>query len=65
MEQKQRVRHCDEAVELIERCLRTNDIPPHGKLPAEREMCEMWGAEPHNAPRCHPPSDGNGQPVTA
>ncbi len=65
MEQKQRVRHRDEAVELIECCLRTNDIPPHGKLPAEREMCEMWGAEPHNAPRCHPPSDGNGQPVTA
>lgn len=42
MEQKQRVRHRDEAVELIECCLRTNDIPPHGKLPAEREMCEMW-----------------------
>lgn len=43
MEQKQRVRHRDEAVEPIECCLRTNDIPPHGKLPAEREMCEMWG----------------------
>lgn len=46
MEQKQLVRHRDEAVELIECCLRTNDIPPHGKLPAEREMCEMcemWG----------------------
>ena len=40
MEQKQRVRHRDEAVEPIECCLRTNDIPPHGKLPAEREMCE-------------------------
>lgn len=43
MEQKQRVRHRDEAVEPIECYLRTNDIPPHGKLPAEREMCEMWG----------------------
>lgn len=43
MEQKQRVRHRDEAVELIECCLRTNDIPPHGKLHAEREMYEMWG----------------------
>lgn len=43
MEQKQRVRHRDEAVEPIECHLRTNDIPPHGKLPAEREMCEMWG----------------------
>ena len=41
MEQKQRVRHCDEAVEPIECCLRTNYIPPHGS--AEREMCEMWG----------------------
>lgn len=36
MEQKQRVRHRDEAVEPIECCLRTNDIPPHGKLPAQR-----------------------------
>ena len=43
MEQKQRVRHRDEAVEPIECCLRTNDIPHHGKLPAEWEMCEMWG----------------------
>lgn len=43
MEQKQRVRHRDEAVEPIECCLRTNDIPPHGKLHAERETCEMWG----------------------
>lgn len=43
MEQEQRVRHRDEAVELIECYLRTNDIPPHGKLPTEREMCEMWG----------------------
>ena len=43
MEQKQRVRHREEAVELIECYLQTNDIPPHGKLPAEREMCEMWG----------------------
>ena len=43
MEQKQRVRHRDEAVEPIECYLRTNDIPPPGKLPAEREMCEMWG----------------------
>ena len=43
MEQKQRVRHREEAVELIECYLQTNEIPPHGKLPAEREMCEMWG----------------------
>ena len=43
MEQKQRVRHREEAVELIECYLQTNDLPPHGKLPAEREMCEMWG----------------------
>lgn len=43
MEQKQRFRHREEAVELIECYLQTNDIPPHGKLPAEREMCEMWG----------------------
>ena len=43
MEQEQRVRHRDEAVDLIEGYLRTNDIPPHGKLPTEREMCEMWG----------------------
>ena len=43
MEQKQRVRHREEADELIECYLQTNDSPPHGKLPAEREMCEMWG----------------------
>ena len=43
MEQKPRVRHREEAVELIECYLHANDIPPHGKLPAEREMCEMWG----------------------
>ena len=43
MEEKQRIRHREEAVELIECYLQTNDIPPHGKLPAEREMCEMWG----------------------
>ena len=43
MEQKQRVRHREEAVELIECYLQANDIPPHGKLPAEWEMCEMWG----------------------
>lgn len=43
MEQKQRVRHREEAVELIECYLQANDIPPRGKLPAEREMCEMWG----------------------
>ncbi len=43
MEQKPRVHHREEAVELIECYLHANDIPPHGKLPAEREMCEMWG----------------------
>ena len=43
MEEKQRIRHREEAVELIECYLQTNNIPPHGKLPAEREMCEMWG----------------------
>ena len=43
MEEKQRIRHREEAVVLIECYLQTNDIPPHGKLPAEREMCEMWG----------------------
>ena len=43
MEEKQRIRHREEAVELIECYLQANDIPPHGKLPAEREMCEMWG----------------------
>lgn len=43
MEQKQRVRHRDEAVEPIECCLRTNDIPPHGKLPAERKCVKCGG----------------------
>lgn len=41
MEQKQRVRHRDEAVEPIECCLRTNDIPPHGKLPAGSEARQL------------------------
>ena len=43
MEEKTRVRHRDEAVELIECYLQRRDLAPHGKLPSEREMCEMWG----------------------
>lgn len=43
MEQRQRVRHRDEAVELIECYLQRHDLAPHGKLPGERELCEMWG----------------------
>ena len=42
-EEKNRVRHRDEAVELIECYLQRHDLAPHGKLPSEREMCEMWG----------------------
>lgn len=42
-EEKSRVRHRDEAVELIECYLQRHDLAPHGKLPSEREMCEMWG----------------------
>lgn len=43
MEQQNRVRHRDEAVELIECYLQRYDLAPHAKLPSEREMCEMWG----------------------
>lgn len=43
MEERQRIRHRDEAVELIECYLQSHDLAPHGKLPGEREMCEMWG----------------------
>lgn len=42
-ESKSGVRHRDEAVELIECHLQRHDLAPHGKLPSEREMCEMWG----------------------
>ena len=42
-EEKARVRHRDEAVELIECYLQRHDLAPHGKLPSEREMCDMWG----------------------
>ena len=41
-ETKSSVRHRDEAVELIECYLQRHDLAPHGKLPSEREMCEMW-----------------------
>ena len=43
MEEKTRVRHRDEAVELIECYLQRYDLAPHRKLPSEREMCDMWG----------------------
>ena len=43
MEQKQRVRHCDEAVELIERYLRTNYIPPHGSFPQNGKCVKCGG----------------------
>lgn len=43
MEQQTRIRHRDEAVELIECYLQRYDLAPHGKLPSEREMCDMWG----------------------
>lgn len=43
MEQQQRIRHRDEVVELIECYLQRHDLASHGKLPGEREMCEMWG----------------------
>lgn len=43
MEQRQQIRHRDEAVELIECYLLSHNLAPHGKLPGEREMCEMWG----------------------
>lgn len=42
MEQQKRSRHREEAVELIECYLHQHDLAPHGKLPSEREMCEMW-----------------------
>ena len=42
-EEKNRIRHRDEAVELIECYLQRHDLAPHAKLPSEREMCEMWG----------------------
>lgn len=43
MEKMDRVRHRQDAMELIECYLQKNDVQPNGKLPAEREMCEMWG----------------------
>lgn len=43
MEQQPRAHRREGAMELIESYLQMNDIPPNGKLPAEREMCEMWG----------------------
>lgn len=42
MEKKPHVRRREDAMELIECYLQMNDLPPDGKLPAEREMCEMW-----------------------
>lgn len=43
MEQQSRTHRREDAMELIECFLQMNNIPPEGKLPAEREMCEMWG----------------------
>lgn len=43
MEERPKVHHRDEAVELIECYLQCHDLQPHNKLPGEREMCEMWG----------------------
>ena len=43
MERRQQIRPRDEAVEQIECYIRSRDIAPYGKLPGEREMCEMWG----------------------
>ena len=42
MEQQKQIRPRDEAVEQIECYIRQHKLAPQGKLPAEREMCEMW-----------------------
>ncbi|MGM9537252.1 MAG: GntR family transcriptional regulator [Candidatus Onthomonas sp.] len=42
MERRQPIRPRAEAIELIECYIRRQDLAPHGKLPGEREMCEMW-----------------------
>lgn len=42
MEQKNAIRPYQAAVEQIEWYIRTNKLPPHTRLPGEREMSEMW-----------------------
>jgi len=43
MEQEHKqIRPRDEAVEKIECYIRRHNLAPQDKLPAEREMCEMW-----------------------
>lgn len=37
-----RSRPRDEATEKIECYIIENKLPPHAKLPSERDMCEMW-----------------------
>lgn len=41
-QQRKRMLHRDEALELIECYLQRHNLMPHAKLPGEREMCEMW-----------------------
>ena len=33
----------DEATEYIECYILEKNLPPHAKLPSERDMCSMWG----------------------
>ena len=53
MEKMDRVRHRQDAMELIECYLQKNDVQPNGKLPAEREM----GRKPEHLAGGHPPID--------
>ncbi|MEG2930586.1 MAG: GntR family transcriptional regulator [Ruthenibacterium sp.] len=43
MEQRQHTRPRDDATERIECYIQQKNIAVHGKLPSERDMCEMWG----------------------
>ncbi|MBE7005357.1 MAG: GntR family transcriptional regulator [Ruminococcaceae bacterium] len=42
MRQKRELRPREEAEELIECYIRSQNLSPHDKLPSERSMCEMW-----------------------
>lgn len=33
----------DDAAERLENHIAENRLPPHSRLPSERDMCEMWG----------------------
>ncbi|MDD3429658.1 MAG: GntR family transcriptional regulator [Oscillospiraceae bacterium] len=43
MDQRQNARPRDEATEHIECYIKQKNLAVHGKLPSERDMCEMWG----------------------